>query len=102
MTKHDKIKIQLSHVKLFLLRIVSLDIVLKCCVLCFIISSKINTHVYTMIACQIQFTVKRRPTYLVLSIMLPLMFLSFLNNLVFVIPVETGSKIGYGKSLSFQ
>ncbi|CAL1535033.1 unnamed protein product [Lymnaea stagnalis] len=45
---------------------------------------------------QMKFSLKRRPAFLILNIILPVVFLSFLNILVFVIPVESGEKIGYG------
>ncbi|CAL1526860.1 unnamed protein product [Lymnaea stagnalis] len=45
---------------------------------------------------QIQFTLKRRPYFLLVNIVLPVIFLSFLNILVFVIPADSGEKIGYG------
>ncbi|CAL1535034.1 unnamed protein product, partial [Lymnaea stagnalis] len=45
---------------------------------------------------QMKFFLKRRPAFLILNIILPVVFLSFLNILVFVIPVESGEKIGYG------
>ncbi|XP_059158995.1 acetylcholine receptor subunit delta-like, partial [Physella acuta] len=45
---------------------------------------------------KITFFMKRRPTFLLINIILPVVFLSFLNLLVFVIPVESGEKIGYG------
>ncbi|XP_059159002.1 acetylcholine receptor subunit alpha-1-A-like [Physella acuta] len=45
---------------------------------------------------QLTFKFKRRPNFLLINIILPIVFLSFLNILVFVIPVESGEKIGYG------
>uniref|UniRef100_A0A2C9L094 Neurotransmitter-gated ion-channel ligand-binding domain-containing protein n=1 Tax=Biomphalaria glabrata TaxID=6526 RepID=A0A2C9L094_BIOGL len=39
---------------------------------------------------------RRRPYFLLLNIVLPVVFLSFLNILVFSIPVESGEKVGYG------
>ncbi|CAL1535026.1 unnamed protein product [Lymnaea stagnalis] len=47
-------------------------------------------------AVDITFELKRRPTFLLLNLILPVVFLSFLNILVFIIPVESGEKIGYG------
>ncbi|KAK3750037.1 hypothetical protein RRG08_027360 [Elysia crispata] len=44
----------------------------------------------------ISFDLKRKPTFLVLSTLLPIVFLSLLNLLVFVIPVDSGEKISYG------
>ncbi|KAH9488472.1 hypothetical protein Btru_062740 [Bulinus truncatus] len=45
---------------------------------------------------ELTFTIARRPLFLLLNIFLPIVFLSFLNLLVFVIPVESGMKINYG------
>ena len=42
------------------------------------------------------FDVKRKPTFIVISVLLPTLFLSVLNLLVFVIPVDSGEKISYG------
>ncbi|RUS89880.1 hypothetical protein EGW08_002321 [Elysia chlorotica] len=44
----------------------------------------------------VSFDLKRKPTFLVLSVLLPIVFLSLLNLLVFVIPVDSGEKISYG------
>ncbi|KAK3778453.1 hypothetical protein RRG08_014080 [Elysia crispata] len=44
----------------------------------------------------ISFSVRRKPTFLVISTLLPIVFLSLLNLLVFVIPVDSGEKISYG------
>ncbi|XP_055895234.1 neuronal acetylcholine receptor subunit alpha-6-like isoform X2 [Biomphalaria glabrata] len=45
---------------------------------------------------QLIFALQRRPTFLIVNIVLPIVFLSFLNILVFVIPADSGEKIGYG------
>ncbi|KAK0062253.1 acetylcholine receptor subunit alpha [Biomphalaria pfeifferi] len=45
---------------------------------------------------QLQFTIERKPMFLLLSVFLPVIFLSFLDLFVFVIPVESGMKINYG------
>ncbi|XP_059154940.1 neuronal acetylcholine receptor subunit alpha-6-like [Physella acuta] len=47
-------------------------------------------------AINIEFSIKRRPLFLIFNVVLPVVFLSFLNILVFVIPVESGEKIAYG------
>uniref|UniRef100_A0A2C9LN65 Neurotransmitter-gated ion-channel ligand-binding domain-containing protein n=1 Tax=Biomphalaria glabrata TaxID=6526 RepID=A0A2C9LN65_BIOGL len=47
-------------------------------------------------AIQLKFKLKRRPTFLLINIVLPVVFLSFLNLLVFVIPADSGEKISYG------
>ncbi|GFO45630.1 neuronal acetylcholine receptor subunit alpha-3 [Plakobranchus ocellatus] len=44
----------------------------------------------------ISFQLKRKPVFLVISIILPIVFLSLLNLLVFLIPVDSGEKISYG------
>ncbi|GFR77067.1 neuronal acetylcholine receptor subunit alpha-6, partial [Elysia marginata] len=43
----------------------------------------------------ISFDLERKPTFLVISILLPTTFLSLLNLLVFLIPVDSGEKISY-------
>ncbi|XP_005097365.1 neuronal acetylcholine receptor subunit beta-3-like [Aplysia californica] len=45
---------------------------------------------------QLEFVLKRRPTFFFLNILLPVVFLSLLNILVFIIPVNSGEKITYG------
>ncbi|CAL1535035.1 unnamed protein product [Lymnaea stagnalis] len=45
---------------------------------------------------ELKFYLRRRPSFLLLTIVLPVVFLSFLNILVFIIPVESGEKITYG------
>ncbi|KAH9488927.1 hypothetical protein Btru_058754 [Bulinus truncatus] len=42
------------------------------------------------------FTIQRRPLFLLINTVLPVIFLSFLNILVFIIPADSGEKIGYG------
>ncbi|CAL1535031.1 unnamed protein product [Lymnaea stagnalis] len=54
-------------------------------------SGTLNTSTIEM-----TFYLRRRPSFLLLNTVLPVVFLSFLNILVFVIPVESGEKIGYG------
>ncbi|KAK3775782.1 hypothetical protein RRG08_047970 [Elysia crispata] len=44
----------------------------------------------------VTFKLRRRPEFLVLSVLLPIVFLSLLNLMVFVIPVDSGEKIGFG------
>ncbi|XP_059159001.1 acetylcholine receptor subunit beta-like 1 [Physella acuta] len=61
----------------------------------------ISTGSLNMSSVIITFNMKRRPTFLLINIILPVVFLSFLNLLVFVIPVESGDKIGYGFMLEF-
>ncbi|KAK0064742.1 neuronal acetylcholine receptor subunit beta-3 [Biomphalaria pfeifferi] len=45
---------------------------------------------------KISFLLKRRPDFLLLNTILPVVFLSFLNIMVFIIPAESGEKIGFG------
>ncbi|KAK0064745.1 acetylcholine receptor subunit alpha, partial [Biomphalaria pfeifferi] len=45
---------------------------------------------------ELKFELKRRPTFLLINIVLPVVFLSFLNILVFIIPADSGEKISYG------
>ncbi|XP_059159005.1 neuronal acetylcholine receptor subunit alpha-3-like [Physella acuta] len=44
---------------------------------------------------EMKFELKRRSTYLLLNVVLPIIFLSLLNLLVFIIPVESGERISY-------
>ncbi|XP_059158986.1 neuronal acetylcholine receptor subunit beta-3-like [Physella acuta] len=66
-----------------------------------LVDTAINTSIlYTgtinMASIEMKFMMKRRPNFLLLNIILPVVFLSFLNLLVFVIPVDSGEKVGYG------
>ncbi|XP_059172656.1 neuronal acetylcholine receptor subunit beta-3-like [Physella acuta] len=61
-----------------------------------IITSNLSSGVVQVPTFQFKFTLKRRPIFLIVNIILPVVFLSFLNILVFIIPVESGEKIGYG------
>ena len=45
---------------------------------------------------EIRFEIKRRPAFLFMNLILPVMLLSFLNLFVFLIPVESGEKISFG------
>ncbi|KAK6976636.1 neuronal acetylcholine receptor subunit beta-4, partial [Biomphalaria glabrata] len=45
---------------------------------------------------QLTFLLQRRPTFLLINLVLPVVFLSFLNLLVFIIPADSGEKISYG------
>ncbi|XP_059158994.1 neuronal acetylcholine receptor subunit alpha-6-like [Physella acuta] len=59
-------------------------------------TSPIGAGTWIMSSIDITFFLKRRPTFLLINIILPVVFLSFLNLLVFLIPVESGEKISYG------
>ncbi|KAH9488468.1 Neuronal acetylcholine receptor subunit beta-3 [Bulinus truncatus] len=66
-----------------------------------LVSTKVETLNFTsgpitFSVININFVLKRRPAFLLLSIILPVVFLSFLNILVFMIPAESGEKVGYG------
>ncbi|XP_059159006.1 acetylcholine receptor subunit beta-like 1 [Physella acuta] len=61
-----------------------------------IITSNLSSGVVQVPTFQLKFNLKRRPIFLIVNIILPVVFLSFLNILVFIIPVESGEKIGYG------
>ena len=45
------------------------------------------------------FYIERKPLYYITNIILPIVFLGFLNGLVFVIPAESGEKIGYSVTI---
>jgi hypothetical protein len=42
-----------------------------------------------------EFHFKRRPMFLVISIILPVMFISLLNIFVFILPQESGERVGF-------
>ncbi|KAK3788231.1 hypothetical protein RRG08_029027 [Elysia crispata] len=44
----------------------------------------------------VNFRLKRKPTFLIINVLLPIVLLSLMNILVFLIPVESGEKISYG------
>ncbi|XP_013066091.2 acetylcholine receptor subunit alpha-like [Biomphalaria glabrata] len=58
--------------------------------------TELNSGNWAGSAVQLKFKLKRRPTFLLINIVLPVVFLSFLNLLVFVIPADSGEKISYG------
>ncbi|KAK6976614.1 neuronal acetylcholine receptor subunit beta-3 [Biomphalaria glabrata] len=58
--------------------------------------SNISAGAANLSAVDFVLVLRRRPYFLMLNIVLPVVFLSFLNILVFTIPVESGEKIGYG------
>ena len=41
------------------------------------------------------FTLRRKPIFLVINVLLPVMFLAFINVLVFILPSESGERISY-------
>ncbi|XP_069131779.1 acetylcholine receptor subunit beta-like 1 [Argopecten irradians] len=43
----------------------------------------------------VEITMKRRPLFFVVNIVLPILFLAFLNSLVFILPVESGERVSY-------
>ena len=43
----------------------------------------------------VDLTLERKPTFLIVNILLPIIFMSFLNLLVFMLPVESGEKLSY-------
>ncbi|XP_060559576.1 neuronal acetylcholine receptor subunit alpha-6-like [Ruditapes philippinarum] len=46
-------------------------------------------------AVDISFIIERRPRYAVINILLPVIFMAFLGNVVFLIPTESGERISY-------
>ncbi|KAH9488926.1 Acetylcholine receptor subunit alpha [Bulinus truncatus] len=59
-------------------------------------TSNLSVGETSLSAVDFVFVLRRRPYFLLLNVVLPVVFLSFLNILVFTIPVESGEKIGYG------
>ncbi|GFO45057.1 hypothetical protein PoB_007156200 [Plakobranchus ocellatus] len=53
----------------------------------------VNTDVYQVI--NMSLTIKRRPRFFLLNLLFPTLALSFLNILVFVLPADSGEKVGY-------
>ena len=43
----------------------------------------------------LEFTVDRKPTFLIVNTILPILFMSGLNILVFLLPVESGERVSY-------
>ncbi|KAH9488471.1 Acetylcholine receptor subunit alpha, partial [Bulinus truncatus] len=56
----------------------------------------LTTATWSGSAIELTFVLKRRPMFLLVNIILPVVFLSFLNIMVFVIPADSGEKISYG------
>ncbi|CAG5127253.1 unnamed protein product [Candidula unifasciata] len=54
---------------------------------------------YCLSSFVVTFTIRRNPDGILVNIVLPVVFLSFLNLWVFVIPVESGEKISYGTTV---
>lgn len=44
---------------------------------------------------QYKLTLKRRPTYFIINILLPVVFIAFLNIFVFILPQESGERLGF-------
>ena len=60
-------------------------------------SSAQSLHGHTQLC--LKLTLKRRPVYYLLSIIIPLYIISFMNILSFKIPAKSGERISYGVSL---
>ncbi|XP_069131613.1 acetylcholine receptor subunit beta-like 1 [Argopecten irradians] len=43
----------------------------------------------------VEITMERRPLFFVVNIVLPILFMAFLNSLVFILPVESGERVSY-------
>ncbi|XP_060068318.1 neuronal acetylcholine receptor subunit alpha-6-like [Ylistrum balloti] len=43
----------------------------------------------------VEITMKRRPLFFVVNVVLPILFMAFLNSLVFVLPVDSGERVSY-------
>ncbi|XP_021339731.1 acetylcholine receptor subunit beta-like 1, partial [Mizuhopecten yessoensis] len=43
----------------------------------------------------VEITMKRRPLFFVVNVVLPILFMAFLNSLVFILPVESGERVSY-------
>lgn len=47
----------------------------------------------------LRFIIKRKPAFLVVNILLPIIFMAFVNLLVFVLPVECGERVGFAVTI---
>ncbi|KAI8798513.1 acetylcholine receptor subunit delta [Biomphalaria glabrata] len=61
-----------------------------------LVTFNIDTIGAQLAAIKITLVLKRRPTFFLLNVLLPVVFLAFLNIFVFLIPAESGEKISYG------
>ena len=52
-------------------------------------------HVSQIPAIAAELILIRKPTFLIINIILPIIFMSYLNLLVFMLPVESGEKLSY-------
>lgn len=43
----------------------------------------------------VRITIKRRPLFFLVNVVLPILFMAFLNSLVFILPVESGERVSY-------
>ncbi|XP_048242498.1 neuronal acetylcholine receptor subunit beta-3-like [Haliotis rufescens] len=53
-----------------------------------------NTAAHELPICRIVFKLKHRPTYYLVNLLVPLVLLSVIGSLVFLLPVESGEKTG--------
>ncbi|XP_055894104.1 neuronal acetylcholine receptor subunit alpha-6-like [Biomphalaria glabrata] len=59
-------------------------------------TTSLSTSTWEGSSIQFTFKLRRRPAFLLINIVLPVVFLSFLNLMVFIIPADSGEKISYG------
>ncbi|XP_060599402.1 neuronal acetylcholine receptor subunit alpha-6-like [Ruditapes philippinarum] len=50
---------------------------------------------YTSDTLHFIFTIKRKPEFLIVNVVLPIVFMSIINILVFILPAESGERVGY-------
>ncbi|XP_060559572.1 neuronal acetylcholine receptor subunit alpha-6-like [Ruditapes philippinarum] len=61
-----------------------------------LIDSHINVSLFTFYSeLTVYITIERKPRYAIVNVILPIIFLAYLNNVVFVIPAECGERISY-------
>ncbi|KAH9488924.1 hypothetical protein Btru_058749 [Bulinus truncatus] len=58
-----------------------------------------STKYVTVSTIMIHFQIERKPGVVFLNVILPVVFLSFLNIMVFLIPAKSGEKISYGTTV---
>ncbi|XP_060577235.1 neuronal acetylcholine receptor subunit alpha-6-like [Ruditapes philippinarum] len=61
-----------------------------------LVDSHINVSLFTFFSeLTVYITIERKPRYAIVNVILPIIFLAYLSNVVFVIPAECGERISY-------
>ena len=66
------------------------------------VSELVELHQYSIPELKLKITIKRKPLYFVLSVIIPIATLCAMNPIVFILPVDSGERVSYSITVSLS